>query len=304
VINDGVLHGVIGVISPLDGSRVSAEEIETVRQIAQDAGPILARITEIEHLRRENRELLDEKKSLDAAIQMRSHLQANVAHELRTPLAAIRGYARMILDGRSGEINDTQREYLRVVTDNTNRLINIVSWMSHVADLASQHFDLSTFDLRDVWTDCVKSNQAAFDAKSINLTQHIPADAFLIMGDRRKFAYVFNQLIVAAVRFTDAAGQISAEFSHGRNQEITVKVSGSGSGIPPETLNRIFDRSFNAIPTAPKSIADASDISLSGVYDVVGMHGGRMFVNSAAGKGSTFLFTLPAVKFDGEEKLA
>jgi signal transduction histidine kinase len=267
-------------------------------------GPVLVRIVEIDRLRRENRQLLDEKKSLDAAIQMRSHLQANVAHELRTPLAAIRGYARMILDGRSGEINDTQKEYLRVVTDNTNRLINIVSWMSHVADLASQRFDIHTFDLRDVWTACVKANQAAFDAKSISLTQQIPTDAFVIMGDREKFVYVFTQLLVAAVQFTDAQGQIIAEFSHGRNREITVKVSGNGTGIPPETLNKIFDRSFNAIPAAPKSLSDAGEISLSGVYDVVGMHGGRMFVNSAAGKGSTFLFTLPAVKFDGEEKLA
>jgi signal transduction histidine kinase len=124
------------------------------------------------------------------------------------------------------------------------------------------------------------------------------------MGDREKFVYVFTQLLVAAVQFTDAQGQISAEFSHGRNREITVKVSGNGTGIPPETLNKIFDRSFNAIPAAPKSLSDAGEISLSGVYDVVGMHGGRMFVNSAAGKGSTFLFTLPAVKFDGEEKLA
>jgi signal transduction histidine kinase len=304
VITDGRLFGAIGIVSPADAAHVSAEDIESARQLAHEAGPIVARLSEIEDLRRENRELLDNKKSLDAANQMRSHLQANVAHELRTPLAAIRGYARMILDGRSGEINDTQKEYLRVVTDNTNRLINIVSWMSHVADLTSQHFLLSTFDLREVWTDCVKANQPALDEKSIKFTQKIPADEFVIMGDREKFAYVFNQLIVAAVQFTDAEGQITAEFSHGRNREITVKVSCIGSGIPPETLNKIFDRSFNAIPAAPQSQASATDINLSGVYDVVGMHGGRMFVNSTAGKGSTFLFTLPAVKFDGEEKLA
>jgi signal transduction histidine kinase len=304
VINDAVLYGAVGVVSAMDSSHVSAEDIEIARQFAHDAAPIVARLTEIDELRMANRELREEKKALDAGMQMRSHLQSNVAHDFRTPLAAIRGYARMILDGRSGEINDTQREYLRVVTENTNRLINTVSWMSHVADLASQHFDLATFDLRDVWSDCVESSQAALEDKSVTLTQNIPADPFVIMGDREKFSYVFDQLIAAAIQFTDPQGRITAEFSHGRNQEITVKVSENGAGIPAETLNKIFDRSFNAIPAAPRAQAVSGVVSLSGVYDVVGMHGGRMFVNSTTGKGSTFLFTLPAVKLDGEEKLA
>src|SRR5688572_11861392 len=91
VITDGRLFGAIGIVSPADAAHVSAEDIESARQLAHEAGPIVARLSEIEDLRRENRELLDNKKSLDAANQMRSHLQANVAHELRTPLAAIRG---------------------------------------------------------------------------------------------------------------------------------------------------------------------------------------------------------------------
>src|SRR5205814_3308773 len=82
--------------------------------------------------------LLEEKNALDAIIRMRSHLQANVAHDLRTPLGTIRGYARMILDGRTGEVNDTQRKYLQIVTDNTNRLITLISWMGYIADLNAQ----------------------------------------------------------------------------------------------------------------------------------------------------------------------
>ena len=125
-----------------------------IRQLAYDASPILARLQEIDKLRRENHELqntirsaskpnrdlarvLEEKSALHALIQMRSHLQANLAHELRTPLAAIRGYARMILDGRGGEVNSTQKDYLRIVTENTNRLIGLVSWMSYLAELTA-----------------------------------------------------------------------------------------------------------------------------------------------------------------------
>src|SRR5439155_2995068 len=132
----------------------------------------------IETLRRENKILLakaecadraedrlsrvfEEKNALDTILQMRSHQQVNVAHELRTPLAAIRGYARMILDGRSGEINDTQRDYLRVITENTNRLINVATWMNHVADLSAQNFNLSPLDLRRVWIESVQKAQQA-----------------------------------------------------------------------------------------------------------------------------------------------
>src|SRR5262249_46335385 len=143
VINDSRLTAAIGLVSTLDGPQVSAEEIEAARQFAYDVVPILMRLQEIERLQEENRKLLaqaervdraeesvaavtEERNMLAATLQMRSHQQINLAHELRTPLAAIRGYTRMILDGRGGEINEKQKEYLRIATDNTNRLITLV----------------------------------------------------------------------------------------------------------------------------------------------------------------------------------
>jgi signal transduction histidine kinase len=175
--------------------------------------------------------------------------------------------------------------------------------MSHVSELSEQDFELSTFDLLEVWSDCVSASQPELKEKSVTLTQLVPNDSFVITGDRKKFSYAFLQLIAAAVRFTCHKGHISAEFSRGRNGEITVKIAEDGPGIPPQALRRIFDSSYTG--TAPRSSPPPdSVVSLSGVYDVVGLHGGRMFANSPAGKGSTFLFTLPAVRLDGEEKLA
>src|SRR5262249_28713061 len=144
VIGENRLAAAIGFVSPFDGPQLSAEDIEIARQFACDVAPILARLQDLERLQRDNQELLahvrhserttdailaliEQKDMLQATLQMRSHQQRNVAHELRTPLAAIRGYVRMILDGRGGEVNDTQKEYLRIVTENTNRLITLVS---------------------------------------------------------------------------------------------------------------------------------------------------------------------------------
>jgi len=315
---DEILRGIIGLVSPLDGPQVAAEAIESVRQLVYDVSPILGRLQQLEALRLENQEMkaairrvsdtekdlaraIEQRNTLDAVIQMRSHLHANVAHELRTPLAAIRGYARMILDGRGGEINPTQREYLRVVTDNTNRLIGLVSWMSYVSELSAQHLTLSVFDLRVVWTESVNSAGQSLAAKSLQLTEQIPDEPFIVVGDREKLAYVFIELLTAAARFSDPSGTIATEFSHGRDGEVTVKITEKGSTIPGDALNKIFERSFNTITKPVSQLSEGDNVNLSGVYDVVGMHGGRVFVNSTAGQGATFLFTLPAVSMGGEE---
>lgn len=295
IIDDSVLYGVIVLVYPMDGPHLSQEGLETARQFAHYAAPVLARQEEIEALR-------EELKGLKSLIQMRSHAESNLAHELRTPLAAVRGYARMILDGRAGEISSTQRDYLTVITENANRLIHLVSWMSHVAQQSAQNFKLGTFDLRNVWADCVASQEAALRQKSINLTQHIPDESFVMICDQEKMSYVFSYLLAIALKLNHSAGRITAEFSHGREQEVTIKITSDGDDIPPEMLGKIFERSVNAIPAVPPHSADVSEFSLSGIYDVIAMHGGRVFVNSKPGTGTTFLFTLPAVTSDGEEK--
>jgi signal transduction histidine kinase len=319
ILNDAELYGVIGLVSAMEGPQLSHEQVGQVRQFAHDTAPIVARLYEVERLRRQTRELLavaqrpttaetdllqvvEEKDRLMGILQMRSHLQANVAHELRTPLAAIRGYARMLLDGRAGEINDTQKEYLRVVTDNTNRLINIVGWMAHVTEFGSQQIDLANFDLRDVWAECLRATAPVLHEKSITLTSQIPDEPFVITGDRQKLLDVFDHLIAAATAFTPEGGRVVADFSHGREQEVMVKISDNGSGIPQEILSKISDRSFSAIPSASK-IVDACAADLADVYDVIGIHGGRVFVSSKPGEGSSFMFSLPAVTLDGEEKV-
>jgi signal transduction histidine kinase len=134
------------------------------------------------------------------------------------------------------------------------------------------------------------------------LTERISDQSFEIVADAEKLAYAFNQLIAAAAKLSDYGSTITAEFSHGREQEVMVKISISGSGLTPEALNRVFDRSINSSVPAAAQDTDAMHMSLNAVHDIVGMHGGRMFVNSTPGQGSTLLFTLPAVTIGGEDK--
>ena len=295
VISGGILYGAIGLISPMQGPHLLQNELEMVRQIAHQAGPLIAHLNEIEQLRRENRDL----KTL---LEIRGHLQSNVAHELRTPLAALRGYSRMILEGRAGQTNDTQKEYLRVVSDNTSRLIQLVSWMTRILEMSAQDFDLSLFDLRDVWADCANQWKIAAAGKSLRLTEQIPEEPFEVVGDRRKLARAFDRLIAGSLKFSTSESNILIQFSHGREREIAVKISDSGAIVPPQFLTRIFDRSFSSVPMPLADTPESNELGLSDVYDTIGMHGGRFFVNSRTGQGMTFLFTLPAVEYGGEEK--
>ena len=202
----------------------------------------------------------------------------------------------MILDGRAGQANETQKEYLRVVSDNTTRLINLVNWMTHVLEISADDFLLSRFDLREVWKDCAKA------AGPLEITEQIPDETFTVVGDRRKIARIFEHLLRAAEKLATEESKTAVQFARGREREITVKLSDSGAVVPQELLTRIFDRSFSSVPMPLAQEPDGGELGLSDIYDIVGMHGGRFFVNSKTGQGVTFLFTLPAVESGGEEK--
>ncbi len=317
LLSDGRLQAAIGLVSPLDGPHLSAEEIEAVRHIAHEVSPILARLQEIESLKRRNHELAekaersaiaeanlakvtDEKTRFEALSKIASHVQSNIAHDLRTPLGAIRGYARMILDGRAGDTNDTQRDYLRIITENTNRVINIANWMSYVADLGGQPIAVGAFDLRELWAESVRAAQGLFSSKALTFTQRIPQESFEIIADREKLGFALKEILSVAVKLSKAGSAITAEFSQGRQREVIVKITAKASGIRAEALNGIFDHS-TSMPGVSKPDKERQ-MSLSNVHDVIGMHGGRLFVKSAAGEDCTFWFTLPNITLGGEDK--
>jgi signal transduction histidine kinase len=319
MISETSLRGIIGVISVLEGKQPSLEELESLRYIAQVAAPIVSRLQEMERLLIRSREFarrLEEaeghlegaqKKSegLEATIRMRAHLQANVAHELRTPLAAIRGYSRMILDGRAGEINDTQKDYLTVITNNTDRLIHLLNWVSHISDPGLLQLTLSTFDLLESWSECVKSKAEPLREKSIALRQQIPHESFVLIGDKERLGNALDALLSSALKFARENSVIVVQFAHGREKDISVKiVSETGDGIPPVVLNHAFDRGVSSGSSSAAIVprSDTRELNLSAVRDTVGIHGGRIFVTSKAGEGFTFIITLPAVRKDGEER--
>jgi signal transduction histidine kinase len=293
IIAEDILVGAVGLAVPAEGLENTEDEVDLIRQVSHYAAPIFSRLQELERLREAYRGI----EALRATVEMQTHLQSNVAHELRTPLATVRGYARMILDGKAGDVPQTQREYLSIVTENANRLINLVNWMSRVLQYGAQHLKLESADLREVWKDCLNSHEADIREKSIRIQQQIPVGSFTIMCDRQKLSFVLKSLLATAIQCSDAGGEVSVEFTRGRHREITVKISDSSKALSSESVNKIFERyNGSSLPAT-----NPTELGMAGVYDIIGMHGGRLFVNNRAGEGSTYLVTLPAVGQETEE---
>ena len=170
--------------------------------------------------------------------------------------------------------------------------------MSHLLQYGTQHLSVTSADLKEVWLESLKSQADVIAEKRIEVQQQIPHESFVYACDRRKIEFVFSSLLANAIRCSETGGRVSVEFSRGRQREITVKVIDFGTGLPADQITKIFERYYNnsALNSAKP------DQGLAGVYDIIGLHGGRLFVNSRPGEGSTFLFTLPAVRQESMEK--
>jgi signal transduction histidine kinase len=248
---------------------------------------------------RQREPIAHEKDRLQLLMQMRTHLESNITHELRTPIATIRGYTRMILDGRAGKLSSTQEDYLRAVMENVDRLVNLANWMSKVLQYRPEDLRLETLDLRELWFECADSMVGPISEKSIQLKQNIPNEPFWTICDRNKLEQVFKTLLANVMRRSSNGGEITVQLTRGREKEVMFKISDQGAEIPPE-MRRTLERHYGA-GLSPMCESDPSTLDLVGVYDNIALHGGRVFISYKAGEGSTLLFTLPAVGRESEE---
>ena len=208
--------------------------------------------------------------------QTKSDLIANLAHDLRTPFISIRGYTKMMLEERVGPINNTQREYLTIVAENTNRVIQLLNDLLQLA--TKQPLRLEPFDVCGLWGEVLGLVRPPALRKSIRITERIPAEPLVILGDRQKLMEVFAELLSNAVKITDQGGEIIVEVSNSNPEDITVKISGTGQS-----------------ETSKPGSHDSLGTELSVVHDVIQLHGGRISVSSKTGEDIAFLITLPAL---------
>jgi signal transduction histidine kinase len=243
---------------------------------------------------------IDEKsRQLEVESRHKSQFLANMSHELRTPLNAILGYTELILDHIYGEAPGKMRQVLERVQANGRHLLGLINDVLDLAKIEAGQLTLSLGDysLKDVVHGVVDAVEPLAAGKGLALKADLPAQLPIAHGDERRIAQVLLNLVGNAIKFTDA-GEVAVKAS-AANGSLTVAVCDSGPGISPDDQARIFDE-FQQADNSTTRTKGGTGLGLAIARRIVEMHGGRIWVESALGKGSRFFFTLP-VKAEQQE---
>lgn len=230
----------------------------------------------------------------------RRDLLTNLSHDLRTPLASIRGYLETILLKQCNLDATEMRNYLEVALRQCDRLNRMVTDLSQLTELEAHDVALQreTFSVAELAQDVAQKFALKVVAQGLRLETDIPKDLPLVSGDVGLLERCFDNLIENAVRHTPLGGVV--RISLGRSGEpdgVTVRVSDSGAAIEPNDLTRIFDRFYQAdCRLAP--VGGGAGLGLAITKHIIELHGSRIDVESRVGKGSAFAFTLPAAGVD------
>jgi signal transduction histidine kinase len=236
---------------------------------------------------------IDEKsRQLEMESKHKSQFLANMSHELRTPLNAIIGYTELILDSIYGEPPDKMRQVIERVQTNGRHLLGLINDVLDLAKIEAGQLSLSPADysLREVVHGVITALEPLAAKKRLALHADIPTDLPIGHGDESRISQVLMNLVGNAVKFTDT-GEVAIRASI-QNGSFTVAVCDSGPGISPVDQGRIFEEFQQADSSSTKK-KGGTGLGLSIARRIIEMHGGRIWVESTPGKGSTFFFALP-----------
>jgi len=225
--------------------------------------------------------------------KMKSDFYALMSHELRTPLTSIKEGTNIFLEGLGGEVTEKQRKLLSIVAEESNRLIALVNALLDIskleAGMVAYHF--AKADLNPLITQALKEVVPLAEAKKITIDRDL-AELPRLALDTERVLQVLRNLIGNALKFTPRGGAVIVS-SRVAASGVSVSVTDTGPGIPREHAAVIFDKYRQAAVAGAQKI-QGTGLGLAIVKHIVHDHGGRVWVESETGRGSTFTFFLPA----------
>jgi two-component system, NarL family, sensor histidine kinase BarA len=239
---------------------------------------------------------------LEELDRLKSNFLATMSHELRTPLTSVIGYAEMMAEGLAGPVSGEQREYLGTILNKADQLLGMITAVLDVASLETAPLALERCQLS--LADIVASEVATYTPQAGKRGIAIQLEArgdTIVVGDRKKIRQVVSSLISNAVKFTPDRGRIGVaiqpgplapgEASH-QARAIQLVVSDSGIGISREQVGKIFEPFFQVDSSSTRAFGGTGlGLTLAKAY--VEAHGGRIWVDTMPGQGSTFVATFP-----------
>jgi signal transduction histidine kinase len=237
-------------------------------------------------------EIEEKSRQLELESKHKTQFLANMSHELRTPLNAILGYTELILDNLYGETPEKMRSVLARVQVNGRHLLGLINDVLDLSKIEAGQLTLSVaeYSLKDVVHGVFTAVEALAAEKSLAFNVEVPPDLLRGRGDERRITQVLLNLTGNAIKFTDA-GSVTIKAS-AENGAFMVAVQDTGSGVSQVDQAKIFGE-FQQVDSSSTRAKGGSGLGLSIAKRIVELHGGRIWVESSPGEGSTFSFTLP-----------
>jgi len=238
-------------------------------------------------------EIEDKSRQIEVASQHKSEFLANMSHELRTPLNAIIGFSEVVLSERMfGDLNEKQDEYLKDIYASGTHLLSLINDILDLSKIEAgrMELELSDFHLPTALDSALTLVRERAGRRAIALHTNIDRQLGEIRADERKIRQVVLNLLSNAIKFTPEGGRIEVR-AEPRGGLVEVSVSDTGVGIAAEDQEAVFEE-FRQVGTATKKV-EGTGLGLTLCRKFVELHGGRIWVKSQVGEGSTFTFAIP-----------
>jgi PAS domain S-box-containing protein len=273
----------------LEEARLYAEARAREQEVAARNRELTEALVQNERL---VRELGDKSAQLEVASRHKSEFLANMSHELRTPLNAVIGFADILLERMFGELNDKQEEYLRDILDSGRHLLSLINDILDLSKIEAgrMELDVTDFQLSHAIENALILVRERAAGRGIALHQTVDARLGPVSGDERKIKQVLLNLLSNAIKFTPQGGRIEVRAAPG-DGFVEVSVRDTGVGIAPAEQDAVFEEFRQVGSSAARH--EGTGLGLSLCRKFVELHGGRIWVESEVGRGSTFTFRLP-----------
>ncbi|HET7096525.1 MAG TPA: GAF domain-containing protein, partial [Casimicrobiaceae bacterium] len=243
------------------------------------------------------REIEEKSRQLETASRHKSEFLANMSHELRTPLNAIIGFSEVLYERMFGEVNEKQAEYLADILDSGRHLLSLINDILDLSKIEAGRMELepTEFSLPTAIDNTLTLVRERAHRRAIELERTIDDGVDKVCADERKVKQVILNLLSNALKFTPEGGRVAirARTCDGWTE---VSVSDSGVGIAPEDQEKVFEE-FRQVGSSEKKV-EGTGLGLAISRKFIELHGGRIWVTSKLGAGSTFAFTVPSKRAD------
>ena len=230
---------------------------------------------------------------LETANRHKSEFLANMSHELRTPLNAVIGFSEVLKERMFGELNDKQMEYVRDIYASGQHLLSLINDILDLSKIEAgrMELDIHEFDVRAAVANCCTLIRDRAQRQKLKLESTVGAEVGRWPADERKFKQILLNLMSNAVKFTSPGGMVAVRVRVEDNW-LAVSVADTGIGIAAEDRAAIFEE-FRQLHAPGEAKHEGTGLGLSLSRRLVELHGGRITVESVAGKGSTFTARFP-----------